>query len=85
MRMRYTCNGCRPVIRSGDFNAGRYFAGIIARREYGRRGTVRLCRINSWSWSADRWFDEYEAFIGVPCADGISGHSIMFSVTTENA
>ena len=81
MKMRYTCKGCRPVIRIGDFNAGRYFAGIIARREYGRRGTVGQCRINSWSVGGS--FDEYEAFIGVPCADGISGHNIMFCVTTE--
>ena len=83
MNLRYTCKGCRPVVRSGAFNAGRYFAGIIARREYGRRGTVGPCRINSWS--ADGSFGEYEVFIGIPCADGISGHDIMFSVTAENA
>ena len=57
MRMRYTCKGCMPVIRSGDFAAGLYFAGVLAR----------------------------DTFIGIPCADGISGHNIMFSVTTENA
>lgn len=83
MKMRYTCKGCRPVIRSGDFSAGRYFAGVLARKEYGRRGTFGPCRINSWSWSADRSFDEYEAFIGVPCDDGMSGHNIIFCVTTE--
>lgn len=83
MRMRYTCDGCRPVIQSGDFAAGLYFAGVLARREYGRRGTVGPCRINSWS--TDGSFREYDAFIGIPCADGISGHNIVFSVTTENA
>ena len=84
MKLRYRCDGCKPVIRdteTEDFNAGEYFAGVMARREYGRRGHVGPCRFNSWT--EDGMCEEYDAFIGISNRDGMSGHNIRFVVTKD--
>ena len=83
MKIKYMSDSCRPVIRDGDddFYAGVYFAGIMARREYGRRGHVGPCRLEAWTEDG-RCF-EFDAFIGVPNGDGMTGHNIRFSVITE--
>lgn len=85
MKMKYSCKGCRSVIRDCDdsFDAGEYFAGVMARREYGRRGHVGPCRLNSWT--EDGRCGEYEAFVGVSNGKGMTGHNIRFVVTVEPA
>lgn len=82
MNLKFICEGCRSVIRNDGFDAGYYFAGVMARREYGRRGHVGPCRLQSWT--EDGSCGEYEAFIGVSNGNGMSGHNIRFSVITQH-
>lgn len=83
MKLKFMCDGCRSVIRNRDdgFDAGEYFAGVIARREYGLRGHVGPCRLDSWT--EDGRIGEYDAFIGVSNGNGMVGHNVHFTVTTE--
>ena len=83
MKLKFKCDGCRSVNRDGNegFDAGEYFAGIMARREYGRRGHVGPCRLESWT--EDGTCGEYEAFIGVSNGNGMTGRNVRFSVITE--
>lgn len=83
MKLKFMCDGCRSVIRDGedDFDAGEYFAGIMARREYGRRGHVGPCRLDSWT--EDGLCCEYDAFIGVYDGNCMVGRNVRFSVITE--
>ena len=63
-------------------NMARAAADILARREFGRRGTVVAIRLDSWS--EDGKAHTYEAFIGrLPTAsearkygDGVTGHNV---------
>ena len=45
-----------------DTNAAKIAAGILARREFGRRGYCRTLRLDSWA--ADGSSYTYQAFIG---------------------
>lgn len=85
MKLKYKCDGCRAVVRDTDedqdFDAGEYFAGVMARREYGRRGHVGPCRLDSWT--EDGMCEEYDAFVGVSDGNGMTGRNIRFVVTKE--
>lgn len=83
MKLKHSCKGCRSVIRDSDewFSAGEYFAGVLARREYGRRGHVGVCRLNSMT--EDGRINEFEAFVGVSDGHGMTGKNIHFVVTSE--
>lgn len=82
MKLKFKCDGCRSVIRdSEDFDEGLYFAGVIARRLYGRRGHVGPCRLSSWT--QDGMCGEYDAFIGFSAVGGMVGKNIRFTVVCE--
>ena len=51
-----------------------YVAGILARREYGKRGVCRS--INLESWSSDGSSHTYQAFIGIPDGNGCTGRNV---------
>lgn len=63
-------------------NMARAAADILARREFGKRGTVVMLRLDSWS--EDGKAHTYEAFIGrQPTAsevrkygNGVTGHNV---------
>lgn len=76
-----------PVrVSAEDKNPAATAAGFLARREYGRRGTVGALRLDSWA--EDGSSHTYEAFIGAaPTAaerrrgeNGICGHNIWIYV-----
>ena len=70
------------VLTDNVRNMARDAAGILARREFGRRGTVVAIRLDSWS--EDGKAHTYEAFIGrAPTAsearkygNGVTGRNI---------
>ena len=90
--MKYSCDNHRPIYSKdlalhpeGAMGVGEIFAGRKARAEFGRRGHVRACRVDSFS--TDGRVERYEAFIGVP-GHGIDrsatvGHNVFFSVKVE--
>ena len=67
----------------GYVSIAEYAAGILARREYGRSGTVRTCRIDSWT--TDGLCGTYEAFIGRPVqGGGIQGYNVWIYVDSRD-
>jgi len=77
---KFTCDKVKKsytteadCVQDAARTAKDHFGGVIARREYGRRGFVRLSK-----WICD---GRVEAFIGTPAqGGGCSGHTIIFDV-----
>lgn len=87
-RIRYTCSSHRPILKSslefaddGIDSAARLFAERRARREFGKSGRVGAFRMDCYN--RDYSTVEYEAFIGYPCGDGLSGRNVRFTVHAE--
>ena len=60
-------------LQDAAYDALHHFAGVIARREFGRRG---FCRI--WNWICE---GRAECFIGTPAeGGGCSGKNVIFDV-----
>ena len=58
---------------------GAYAAEILARRIYGRNGTIGAFRLDSWS--TDNSFFTYDAFLGESRDDGITGRNYTLYVS----
>lgn len=80
-KFKHSCAGFRPIVTDGSVEVGRVFAERFARREYGKRGAVGTCRLESWS--PDGRFAHYGAFVGVRRDGGIVGSNYGFTVETE--
>ena len=52
-----------------------YVAWILARREYGKRGVCRSTNLESWT--EDGSFQSYQAFIGLPDGNGVTGRNVL--------
>ena len=59
---RYTTRGHHPIYAESMKAAAAHFAGIKARKRYGKRGHCRICNLGSWS--QDNTLGEFSAFIG---------------------
>lgn len=60
-------------VQDAASQAKNHFLGVVARREFGRKG---FCRVSKWVSS-----DRVEAFIGTPAqGGGCSGRSIVMDV-----
>jgi hypothetical protein len=60
-------------LQDAAYDALHHFAGVIARREFGRKG---FCRI--WNWISD---GRAECFVGTPAeGGGCSGKNVIFDV-----
>ena len=58
----YSANGFRPVQANEMKDAAEVFAGRLARKQFGRKGYCRICRLDGWDEQGR--FGEYEVFIG---------------------
>lgn len=58
--------------------AAQVFARRLARREFGRRGDVRVCNLDSYAADGSR--AEYSAFIGLTRGNTTTGHNVRFTV-----
>jgi hypothetical protein len=69
----------RSVVTDDMREAAMTFAGRIARRNYGRRGVVRVLRQDCTN--QDCTLAEYEAFVGLTDRQNqTTGHNIRFTV-----
>lgn len=85
LRMRKTIDishtgpGGSVRVSTWDNDKAATVAGILARREYGRRGTCRTLRLDSWARDGTAY--NYEAFIGTRNNDGsVSGRNVWIYV-----
>lgn len=77
---KYISNGFRAVHAGSMSDAAKTFALRLARRDYGKRGTVRILNCNAWS--QDHSFCEYSAFIGYRTdPHTTTGHNVYFTVS----
>jgi hypothetical protein len=82
--VKHTGTGGDVRVRADSERPARDAANILARRMYGRRGTVCTLRLDSWSETSSTW----EAFIGrSPTAaearksgNGVTGHNVWIYV-----
>ena len=78
--VKHTGTGGDVRVAIDSDHPARDAANILARREFGRRGTVVTLRLDSWSKTSSTW----EAFIGrSPTAaearkygNGVTGHNV---------
>ena len=78
--IKHTGTGGDVRVRADSEHPVRDAANILARRMYGKRGTVVTLRLDSWSETSSTW----EAFIGrEPTASerrkygpGVTGHNV---------
>ena len=81
---KWSCDGFRTVVNPIEpFDAGEHFAGIAARREYGKNGVVGALRLDSWT--PDGKCRTYNAFIGRYDKEtrSTTGHNIFLTVMFE--
>lgn len=82
--VKHTGTGGDIRVMSDSEHPARDAANILARRMYGKRGTVVTLRLDSWSKTSSTW----EAFIGrSPTAaearkygDGVTGRNVWIYV-----
>ena len=82
--VKHTGSGGDVRVRADSTTPAKDAAQILARRMYGKRGTVCTFRLDSWSETSSTW----EAFIGrAPTAserrkhgDGVTGNNVWIYV-----
>ena len=77
---KFTSVGFRAIHAESISYAAKTFARRLARRKYGKRGTVKT--LNCTAWSRDYSSLEYSAFVGYRSGPNTtSGHTVHFTVS----
>jgi hypothetical protein len=76
---KYECSGYNAVQARSMKEAAETFAARAARREFGKAGYCRICRMDSWSEDGTR--ATFDCFIGYSTGQGqTTGHNIWLTV-----
>lgn len=76
MNTLYRALGERSIRAESAHDAAMILARRLARRTYGRRGDCS--HVTLQSWSLDGTSGEWQAFIGIPNRDGMTGRDVRF-------
>jgi hypothetical protein len=80
----YSASGFHRVKATEMKEAAEIFANRLARKQFGRSGYCRICRLNSWDEQGR--FGHYDIFIGYNGERGTTiGHNELIIVHKEAA